>query len=417
MKKLLDTKAFLSQALAVSVLQWLTLLAPLVTMPLLTRALGLEGYGKLALCVAITSYLTIWIDFGFRWSATREVARAETPQLKSQIFWEVQCAKLLLAFAAMGPLISLTFIVAGEELKTLIISSAILSAAGTIFYPYWFLEGESRTITTSSYQLIARIIQSIIVITFIHTKKDLIIAVIAEFSVNIICGLLSLRVYMNNGNPKVIQLRNINAHLKKAFPLFFSGLASSLYSTINPILIGYFGTAEIVGLYATADKVVQSVKRLINPLCTISYTRFIKLTHSASPSLQRETSLLTCIYVIWGLLSMVLLFLFSTKITLFVGGESFIEASSLIKIMCPIPLLSVLGYIAGYHVLIPRNREDLLLKIVTTGSFISIFITIAFVQSGTAAGVAYSALINQAGITLATCYIAIRTHQNEKLCT
>lgn len=50
-------------------------LFPLVTLPYLARVLGPEGFGKLALAQALVLYLYAFLEYGYQFTATREVAR------------------------------------------------------------------------------------------------------------------------------------------------------------------------------------------------------------------------------------------------------------------------------------------------------------------------------------------------------
>lgn len=44
-------------------------------MPYLARVLGPEGFGKLALAQALVLYLYAFLEYGYQFTATREVAR------------------------------------------------------------------------------------------------------------------------------------------------------------------------------------------------------------------------------------------------------------------------------------------------------------------------------------------------------
>ncbi len=50
-------------------------LFPLITLPYLARVLGPEGFGKLALAQALALYLYAFLEYGYQFTATREVAR------------------------------------------------------------------------------------------------------------------------------------------------------------------------------------------------------------------------------------------------------------------------------------------------------------------------------------------------------
>ena len=51
---------------------------PLVTVPYLSRVLGPEGWGLVAMAQAFGTYGNLIVDYGFVYSATREIATAGT---------------------------------------------------------------------------------------------------------------------------------------------------------------------------------------------------------------------------------------------------------------------------------------------------------------------------------------------------
>ena len=57
-------------------------LFPLVTLPYLARVLGPEGFGKLALAQALVLYLYAFLEYGYQFTATREVARNREDRAK-----------------------------------------------------------------------------------------------------------------------------------------------------------------------------------------------------------------------------------------------------------------------------------------------------------------------------------------------
>ena len=58
---------------------------PLVSIPLLSRVLGIDGLGVLIAALAVIQMLIIWTDFGFGLSALRRIALAQTAQERRRV--------------------------------------------------------------------------------------------------------------------------------------------------------------------------------------------------------------------------------------------------------------------------------------------------------------------------------------------
>lgn len=91
-------KVIIRNALALTLVQGANFLLPLLTLPYLSRVLGPSHFGAMSLALAVMSYFTLLTDYGFNWSATKQIAEnRHDPQAVRRIFWEVMSAKALLA--------------------------------------------------------------------------------------------------------------------------------------------------------------------------------------------------------------------------------------------------------------------------------------------------------------------------------
>ena len=92
---------------ALYVIQLSNYIAPLLTLPWLTRVLGPAQFGRLGFCLAVSNYLVLLADYGFNLSATRAIAvHAGDFAVRTRIFWNTMAVKALLA--ALGLLLLLT---------------------------------------------------------------------------------------------------------------------------------------------------------------------------------------------------------------------------------------------------------------------------------------------------------------------
>jgi len=60
--------------MSLSGIQFVQYLLPLVTFPYLTRVLGPANFGRIAFAVAFINYFQLLTDYGFVYSAPREIA-------------------------------------------------------------------------------------------------------------------------------------------------------------------------------------------------------------------------------------------------------------------------------------------------------------------------------------------------------
>ncbi len=67
-------KGWVRNLLSLAVLQGSLYLIPLLSLPYLTRVLGIEGYGLLVMVQSVIFYFTLVTDYGFNLSATKAIS-------------------------------------------------------------------------------------------------------------------------------------------------------------------------------------------------------------------------------------------------------------------------------------------------------------------------------------------------------
>src|ERR1022692_135388 len=77
-------------------------LIPLITLPYMTRALGVEAFGKVVFVQALMALFVMLTEYGFSWSATQQIAANRNDhQIISSIFSATWAAQWLLATASL----------------------------------------------------------------------------------------------------------------------------------------------------------------------------------------------------------------------------------------------------------------------------------------------------------------------------
>ena len=125
--------------------QALTYVVPIVTLPFLARVLGRAHWGELALAEAYATYVSLLLEYGFGFSATRDIAHARNEgHIRSAKLSAVMGAQILLALRSLivTAIVFLT-VPAVANLRSFL-ALALLLAVTRSSFPIWYFQGMER---------------------------------------------------------------------------------------------------------------------------------------------------------------------------------------------------------------------------------------------------------------------------------
>ena len=112
-----EYRALAENFLSLSTLQVLVYVIPLITLPYLTRVLGVANYGLVNFAIAFNTYFQILTDYGFGLSAVREISvNRDDPERVSDIFSSVMIIKGVLTVVSFSMLLGIIMTVRGSRL-------------------------------------------------------------------------------------------------------------------------------------------------------------------------------------------------------------------------------------------------------------------------------------------------------------
>ena len=178
-----------------SALQIAGYLFPFITYPYLARVIGVEGFGKIAFAMAIIAWFQTVTDWGFNYTATRDVAKnRDNPQIVSEIFSNVLWSRVFLAFVSFVVLCALIFIIPKFKENSSVILISFLMIPGNIMFPEWFFQACEKMKYTSIINIIIKALFTTAVFIFIKDGKDYILQPLLNSVSYLICGTVALYI-------------------------------------------------------------------------------------------------------------------------------------------------------------------------------------------------------------------------------
>jgi PST family polysaccharide transporter len=386
-------------------------LAPLVTLPWLTRVLGPSGFGQLSFCGAVIGYFVLFADYGFNYSATRQIALHHGDRAgRSKIFWNTITVKGILATAGFPCLLALTLCVDKFAAERSLLLINYLTVLGTVLTPTWYFQGTERQTVLSGITILVRIISIPAIFLLVRSSKDLQLAVLISSGLPVVGGLLCLGYLFKDNQLEAIRVehRDLVDIFRKGWHLFVSTASISLYGATNTVLLGFVAGNAAVGHYSAAEKLVQAAQGLLVPINQSVYPRVSRLLQES-----RDTAfaLIRKVLRVQGAIALtlsLLLFVVAPMLIRIYIGPAYEETISVLRWLAFLPFLVGLSNVLGVHTMLAIGMNKIVSQILVTAGAFNVLLLLILTRWYGAVGAAMSVVTTEFLITAAMAAVLTR---------
>ncbi len=152
--------------------QFANYLLPLVTVPYLARVLGPSSWGLVAMAQAFAMYGSLVIEYGFVFSATRQIATAASRSDIEAVIAGVSGAKALLSTLVIAGACCAYLWIPWFHQHPLLLWAAVAAEILKASHPSYFFYGVNRIAVASALDIAARTAAAIGIFIFIHNPQD-----------------------------------------------------------------------------------------------------------------------------------------------------------------------------------------------------------------------------------------------------
>lgn len=378
-------------------------LFPLITTPYVTRVLGAEAWGTVALVQIVIGYFILVINWGFGWSGTRKIAAyRDDITLIFDIFWATWYAQWLLCFGTILVLCLAVLFIPFFKQHSIFFLWGISGIISSAMFPIWFLNGMECMKQVATVQIATRAASIPLIFLFVHGPSDAPFMIAISGATGIIGGLLSLRwIRTNLGLTWRFPSRSsILAELGEGATIFASTVWISLYTSLTPTILGLLAGNVAVGHYVLADKVRQLVQGALSP---ISQALFPKLSQLFKADIRQARILLlrsSKWVVFFSSGASLAIWLLAEDIVLLLAGEGFRSAAGVLKWMAPLPLIISLSNIFGVQVMLPTQQTIAFNRILGMAGALSLCLIVPLIIWQGETGAAMNTLITECFVTI-----------------
>lgn len=349
-----DARTLAGNFIWLSVLKVIGYVFPLITLPYLSRVIGVDSFGEIAFAASIMVFIETFVDFGFNYTATRDVARQRDDiGAISKIFSNVMWAKTLLMAIGFGILCILVYSIPSLYEKRLLLFLTFLYIPGHIIFPDWFFQAMEKMKYITIMNVLSKLLFTVLIFVVIKEKEDYIWQPLLTAVGYWVSGAIAMWFIVKKFRVHIIRPRlgEIWASIKSSWNMFLSLFFPNLYTNFSTILLRSTCGEVATGLFDAGKRFINIIDQL-----------FLVLSRTFYPFLARKIDHHGLYVKIAGSLSVVasVLLFFSADllIRLFFTAE-FTEAATVIRIMAisPFSLFLMNTYGVNYLVLVGKEKQ------------------------------------------------------------
>lgn len=347
------------------VIQSSNILITLISMPILIQVLGVDQFGLISLALSVVLLANYFVDFGFSINSPREVALLQDQKSElSRIFSTLLIGKVFLAGCASGSIILLIFFFGFFEEYQIILVFSLMLLFSEATNMAWFFQGMEKLKYVSLANIVARAMFLLAIIFYIQDPNQ---AKWVNFTMGSAAFVMNLAVIFYAVRsfdltwiiPEVSALFDL---MKGNLSLLLSNLAIFVSTKGSIIILSFFSTAEILGMFSLAERPVMVIRLIPSLVVQAIFPRASRL-YIHEPD--KFTSYVKKSYVyciIFGLIISVLTFLLAPYIVFLLSKKNLPDAVFFLKLMAFVPFLASLNVI-NMVVFLVKNQKNILMNL------------------------------------------------------
>lgn len=381
------------------------LLFPILSFPYVSRVIGPEGIGKVQFIFSFAQYFALVASIGIPVYGLTEIARYKNNKKeRSKVFSE-----LLIIYVVTSVTMTLIYLAVIFTFPYFAPNRQLfLIAALVVFLSFCYIEWlyigmeEFRSIAVRS--VIFKILGLFLMYFFIKDRADFSIylyIMMFSFLGNNILSLIMIRGKVN------LQLSglSIKRHILPLLLILGSTIATSMYTEMDTVLLGFLSDSKTVGLYTAAVKLSKVIIPFITAMGVVLIPKVSK--DFAEHNLVGVQSTLNEIFrfIAFFAIPIVLglMILAPEFITLFSGVE-FLPAVSSMRLLAFLPLIIGFGHLFMNVTLIPSGKNKEMFFSVICGVTVSILLNVLLIPHFKEVGSSIANISSELAVTIAYFY-------------
>ncbi len=352
---------------------------PILVFPYLIKIVGIDKFGLVSLAQAVVLYFNVLIEYGFNFSATKFISNNRNDILIiNKTITSILTLKLIFFGLVFVLFILIIYLVPYLKNNAFLFLTGYSILFGMTIFPIWLFQGVEKLKHITIANLIGKIATISMIFLLINDLKDYVYVLLIYAIGSVITGVLGLffiKIYGFSFGK--ISFNDLKFHIQSGYSIFISSLGINLYRNFNILLVGFFTSNSITGVYSVSEKLLKSIQMMTNPITQAIFPNASKrIDESSIEESKRYIRKLMKYLSRFLLLIYIISLLLSPLASKYFFKEFNIMFLIIFFIISPVILFGGLNYVLGVIGLINFGKDKLFTKSIFAGALINIIIGI-----------------------------------------
>ena len=363
---------------------------PLISYPYVSRILLPEGTGKVSFATSLIAYFIMFAQLGIPTYGVRACSRVrDDRQALTRTAQELLIINLIMtALSYTALFLALLFVPRLRAERTLYLLVSLSMIFNTIGMEWLYKALEQYTYITVR-SIVFKIVALIAMFVLIHSREDYVIyggITILASSASGICNFVHAR--------RFISLRPVGGyrfrpHLKAVAVFFAMACASTVYTNLDTVMLGFMTSDETVGYYNAAVRIKSILVSIVTSLGAVLLPRASYYVERGEMDRFRQITRKALNFVFLAAVPMMIYFMVFARQGIFLlSGENYAGAVRPMQWIMPTLLFIGLSNVLGIQILVPLNRERVVLWSIIAGAAVDVVLNVALIPQYGASGAA-----------------------------
>jgi len=381
------------------------LIFPVISFPYAARILGPIGIGKIQFVTSFAQYFALVAALGIPIYGIREIAKVQ----KNRLLLNRTFSELIFIYVITSIVLSLAYlitIITIDKFSTDL--SLYFASTGIVFLGFcsidWFYAGIEQFKIIALRSVIIKALSLMLLYGFVKEPNDVFIYLLINLFSLIGNNVISILLVWKNVNITTEGL-NFKRHVKPLMFIFSTSLASSMYTLLDVVILGFLSSDKSVGYYSAGVKLAKITIPFVTSLGAVTMSQISFNLHENN--LDNFYGLLNKSFKFVSFIAVPIsfgLFLLSREAIIIFSGSKFLPAEGVMQVLSLLPLVIGFGYFFGIQILITSGKDRQMFVSVCVGMVVSILLNFILIPFFNEIGAAYANIVSEVFVTIAYVY-------------